>query len=144
MIFGIIKFAGTLAFLVIVCIGVYYMYKWWAAARALDYCKDNYPDRELRVSENDGPVLAKNECTSLAMCDDQANTYEDTLDNIELEDADANKVNVECMKLCTAWNSLVQCRCDNCPTCNDDCGMDPIERCRKYVTCGTTEYQVFN
>ena len=168
MVTALIKGIAGLVLTILVFVAIYfgatYAYNSYIEQSVENWCQDNQKGDDITtdagifditVTKGGGVLgigrddaIAKDPVTgtacNLEICTEYADDLFDTQDDLDFDNATTQDIDSQCMNVCAAWTMLVDCRCKNCPTCHDDCGLGYLARCQKYLSCGTHEYKTFD
>jgi hypothetical protein len=107
------------------------------------YCESNYPDKEKLTNDKQKLGSYTFATCRLELCSKQRDEFEDAMDDLDFDEATAGEIDSQCYAVCAAFNAVVDCACQNCSVCHEDCGMGYQARCNKHLTCGTHERKVY-
>lgn len=142
---GLLKLAATLAVVVLVIYGVYWVLNRKANESDAQYCQNNRSGVPLDTkSEN---LLQYVDNCKLDLCTKYYDDFKDKRDDISkssfFEEMTKEEILSECTQYCALFNALVKCTCESCPSCHPWCGYNLQDRCNSSLRCGTSEYTVY-
>lgn len=131
---------------IIVVVGIYFGYQYYLTLSTgvdLNYCSENFPDKpEVSYSDQTTAQYIFQTCP-LEVCKKYQEDFVDQIDDLDFDEKTVSEIDAQCYNLCAAFNVLLDCTCNNCRTCHQDCGKGYQTRCEENLSCGTDEYRTY-